>query len=275
MQLRTLPRPDGKTMAVIHVYVNVCDAMGANIIDQVCDFLKTPIETATGATVTMCILSNLADTKLTRATVTIDNVSAELGEKIEEASIFAEIDPYRAATHNKGILNGIDPVLVATGNDWRAVEAGIHAYAARSGQYKAINTWRYCNKQLIGTLEAPFCVGIVGGVTRLHPMAKMALNMLQVTSANELARILAAVGLVQNLGALKALTNFSFLNGHMKLHITNLCLSAGAQKHEIPHIAAELSHILGTENRITLSDAKKALADLRVLQPNEVVNLKG
>src|SRR5690606_16500713 len=130
------------TMALVHVYMDAVDAMGANIMNQVCEFLKGPIEELTGEKVTMCILSNLVDSKLTRAQVVIENIESELAEKIEEASLFAELDSYRAATNNKGVLNGIDPILIATGNDWRAVEAGVHAYAVRDGKYRSITQWR-------------------------------------------------------------------------------------------------------------------------------------
>ncbi|MEM1243994.1 MAG: hydroxymethylglutaryl-CoA reductase, degradative [Pseudomonadota bacterium] len=275
LELRKLDRPDGLTMAVIHVLVDVCDAMGANIVDQICEYLKTPIEARTGETITMCILSNLSDTKLTQAKVVLENIDTELAEKIHEASIFAEIDPYRATTHNKGILNGIDPVLVATGNDWRAVEAGIHAYSARDGQYRAINTWRYDGQRLVGKLTAPICVGIVGGVTLLHPIAKISLSMLNVSSAAELARVIAAVGLVQNLGAIRALTTFKFMTGHMKLHLTNLCLSAGANKHEIPLLQKRLQEILTNEKRISLTHANRELNQIRATQTAEIVKLKG
>lgn len=164
LELRHIPRYDGGDMAVIHVMMNTCDAMGANIINQVLEFLKTPIENITGEQVTMCILSNLNDEKLTTAKVTIRGVEQELGMRLQEASLFAEIDSYRAATHNKGVMNGIDPVLIATGNDWRAVEAGVHAYASRSGHYQAITRWRYQEGLLVGELTAPIIVGTVGGL---------------------------------------------------------------------------------------------------------------
>ena len=134
LELRFLPRDDGRSMAVIHLSMNCCDAMGANIINQILEYLKIPIEKLTGEQVNICILSNLNDKKLTKAQIMIENVEPSLGERLHEASIFAETDPYRAATHNKGVMNGIDAVLIATGNDWRAVEAGVHAYAARTGE---------------------------------------------------------------------------------------------------------------------------------------------
>ena len=170
------------------------------------------------------ILSNLVDSKITCARVVMDGVGVDIGEKIQEASVFAESDPYRAATNNKGVLNGIDPILIASGNDWRAVESGLHAYAARDGQYRSLTQWRYADGQLTGLFKGPLVVGTVGGVTALHPTARLNLNMLEVQSATELSRICAAVGLVQNLGALRALTTVGIIEGHMKLHIKNLSL---------------------------------------------------
>jgi hydroxymethylglutaryl-CoA reductase len=263
IQVRQIDRGDGLFMGIVHVYMNPCDAMGANVINQVCEFLKQPLEQFTGEKVTMCILSNLADSKLTRATVTIKNIDPDLAEKIEEASRFAELDPYRAATNNKGVLNGIDPILIATGNDWRAVEAGIHAYAARDGQYRSITKWRKIENTLVGVFEAPLIVGTVGGVTALHPTAKISMKMLDVKSANELARIAAAVGLVQNLGALKALTTVGIIEGHMKLHIKNLSLGAGATEVEMPIVVSKLEEILALRKRISLSNAVEVLKDLR------------
>lgn len=274
LQLRQLAREDGHIMAVLHVLVNTCNAMGANLITQICEFLKHPIEELSQERATMCILSNLCDTKVTRAKVTIQNVDSALGEGIAEASIFASTDPYRAATSNKGALNGMDPVLIATGNDWRAVEAGVHAYAARHGRYTSITRWEMQGKDLVGTLEAPIMVGIVGGVTRLHPTAKMCLNMLGVTTADELSRIVAAVGLVQNLGAIRALTTFGFIQGHMKLHISNLTMEAGAKGREIPLVKKRLEEILLLRQRITLSNAIEILRELRnkTLYPHLVMS---
>lgn len=265
LTVRLLERADGKTMAVVHVYLNCCDAMGANIINQTLEFLKPKIENITGETVTMCILSNLADSKLTKATVTIKDVEPELGIGLEEASIFAETCPYRATTHNKGVLNGIDPILIATGNDWRAVEAGIHAFCARSGSYQPITTWRYDQqtKTLTGTFLAPIIVGIVGGVTTLHPGAKLCLKMLEVNSADELARIIAAVGLTQNLGALRALTTEGIIQGHMRLHIDNLILNTDATKDESKTLKPKLESWLTLHKRVTLDTAKELLNGIR------------
>jgi hydroxymethylglutaryl-CoA reductase len=263
LQVRELDRGDGFKMGIVHILMNPCDAMGANIINQVCEYLKEPLQNFTGEKVTMCILSNLVDTKLTKATVTLEKIDMELAEKIEEASLFAELDPYRAATNNKGVLNGIDPILIATGNDWRAVEAGVHAYACRDGKYRSVTRWRKQGSKLVGTFEAPLIVGTVGGVTTLHPSAKLSMKILDVKSANELARVMAAVGLVQNLGALRALTTVGIIEGHMKLHIKNLSLGAGATEKEMPFMIKQLEEILALRKRISLSNAIDVLNELR------------
>lgn len=263
IQIRKLDREDGFSMAVIHVLMDPCDAMGANIMNQVCEFLKEPLQNFTGEKVTMCILSNLVDTKLTCVEVVMDKIDPDLAEKIEEASLFAELDPYRAATNNKGVLNGIDPILIATGNDWRAVEAGIHAYACRDGQYRSITKWRKKGSQLIGRFEAPLIVGTVGGVTTLHPSAKLSMKILDIKSANDLAKVVGAVGLVQNLGALRALTTVGIIEGHMKLHIKNLSLGAGATEKEMPFVVKQLEEILALRKRISLSNAIDVLNELR------------
>lgn len=273
MEVRQVSRTEesgGGSMAVIHVYADPCDAMGANIINQVVEYLKIPIEAATGEKVTMCILSNLVDTRITRAEVEMVGLDAELMEKIEEASLFAEQDPYRAATNNKGVLNGIDPILIATGNDWRAVEAGVHAYAARSGYYRSITKWRRSQNVLTGVFEAPVVLGVVGGVTTLHPTARMCLSMLNTSSAEELSRVCASVGLVQNLGALRALTTVGIIEGHMKLHIKNLTLGAGATEREIPFVQKRLEEILSLHKRISLSHAKEVLQELRAARAREL-----
>jgi hydroxymethylglutaryl-CoA reductase len=269
LEVRRVDRGDGSDMAVIHVYADPCDAMGANIVNQVCEYLKIPVEAASGEKVTMCILSNLVDSRLTRARVEMSGLDPELMEKIEEASLFAQRDPYRAATNNKGVLNGIDPILIATGNDWRAVEAGVHAYATQSGQYRSITRWKREGNVLVGIFEAPIILGIVGGVTTLHPTAKMCLRMLGVKSAEELSRICAAVGLVQNLGALRALTTVGIIEGHMKLHIKNLTLGAGANEREMPFVVKRLEEILTIDKRISLSQAVEVLKELRAERASE------
>ena len=252
------------SMLVLHVLCDPCDAMGANLINQVCEALKPRVEELTSEKVGLCILSNLVDTKLACAEVIIRNVDEVVGRGIVEATRFAKADPYRAATHNKGVLNGIDPILIATGNDWRAVEAGIHAFAARTGRYQPVTDWKMDQGDLIGTFEAPLVVGTVGGMTRVHPTAKVALKMLGVSKADDLARICAAVGLIQNLGALKALATVGIVKGHMQLHAANLAIAAGADAHEIAAVRDRLSQILKIENHINLTHAKEALEFVRV-----------
>jgi hydroxymethylglutaryl-CoA reductase len=264
LAIRELERPDGEgTMLVLHLLCDPCDAMGANLINQVCEGLKPRIEEITGERVGLCILSNLVDGKLAVAEVVVRDVEPALGRGIVEAWLFAQADPYRAATHNKGVLNGIDPILIATGNDWRAVEAGVHAYAARSGRYEPVTRWEMRGSDLVGRIEVPMAVGIVGGVTRLHPGARIALKMLGVRSAEELARICAAVGLVQNLGALKALSTVGIVKGHMQLHAANLAIAAGAEIAEVPLVRQRLAEILRTEKSISLTRAREILEALR------------
>lgn len=261
--VRRLIGESGQNMAVIHLAMNSCDAMGANILNQVLEYLKRPLEYLTQERVSMCILTNLNDQKLTTAEVVIQGVDSELGERLEQASLFAELDPYRAATHNKGVMNGMDPVVIATGNDWRAVEAGVHAYASRSGQYKAITQWRFSEGELRGRLTAPIIVGTVGGVTAVHPTAKLCLRMMGIESANHLSRLIAAVGLVQNLGAITALCTEGIIQGHMKLHIDNLLLIAGATELEMPLLKDKLTTWLAVNKRISLSHAQAMLAEIR------------
>ncbi|MEQ1878354.1 MAG: hydroxymethylglutaryl-CoA reductase, degradative [Bdellovibrionia bacterium] len=268
--VRELAREDEQnpgTMLVIHILCDPCDAMGANLINQVCEALKPRIEALTGEKVGLCILSNLVDSKLAGAEVVIRNIEPEVGRGIQEAAIFAKSDPYRATTHNKGVLNGIDPILIATGNDWRAVEAGIHAYAARSGRYQPITDWKMEGADLIGRIEVPLAVGTVGGVTRVHPTARVALRILGVEHADDLARICAAVGLVQNLGALKALATVGIVKGHMNLHTANLAIAAGAELHEVAQVREHLVEVLKVEKKVSLSDAQRILESIRSAAP--------
>jgi len=263
LQVRRLSRDDGGEMLVLHVHMDPCDAMGANLINQVCEALKPFLAAWTGEKIGLCILSNLVDTFLTRAEVRIPGIDPDVGRGIEEASIFAETDPYRAATHNKGVMNGIDPVLIATGNDWRAVEAGVHAYCARSGKYQPVTKWRMEGSVLVGRFEAPLVVGTVGGVTKLHPTAQVCLRILGVKHSHELSRIVAAVGLVQNLGALRALSTVGIVKGHMSLHATNLAIAAGAQPSEMALLREKLLGALKIEKTITMSRARELLDILR------------
>lgn len=269
--IREVPRADEDgNMIVLHILCDPCDAMGANLINQVCEALKPKIEAISGERVGLCILSNLVDTKLAVAEVIVRDVDPAVGRGIEEATHFAEADPYRAATHNKGVLNGIDPILIATGNDWRAVEAGVHAYAARSGRYQPITDWKMEGSDLVGRIEVPMAVGTVGGVTRLHPTARVALKILGVSKAEELARICAAVGLVQNLGALKALATVGIVKGHMQLHAANLAIAAGAEIHEIARVRDRLAEVLRVEKNINLTRAREILEAIRVAEQPSV-----
>src|SRR5690625_53036 len=236
-------------MLIIHLYVETCDAMGANIINTMAESLAPVVEHITEGKVYLRILSNLADRSLAKATC---KIPAHLlaspgfsGEEVVDGIIyayeFAATDPYRAVTHNKGIMNGIDPVIIATGNDWRATEAGAHAYAARDGQYRSMTTWSKDNEgNLIGELELPMSLGIVGGASRVHPMAKLSQKILGLTSAKQLAQVVVAVGLAQNLGALKALTTEGIQKGHMSLHSRSVAVAAGATGEMIDKIATKL-----------------------------------
>lgn len=236
-------------MLVAHLIVDVRDAMGANTVNTMAEAVAPLIEQLCGGKVRLRILSNLADLRLARAQVRIapEQLDApgyqgsEVIEGIIDAYTFAAIDPYRAATHNKGIMNGIDPLVVATGNDWRAVEAGAHAYACRNGHYGSLTTWEKAgNGHLVGTIEMPMPLGLVGGATRTHPLAQLSLRILGVKTAQELAEIAVAVGLAQNLGALRALATEGIQRGHMALHARNIALSAGARGEEIDWVATRM-----------------------------------
>ena len=252
-------------MVVLHLLVDVRDAMGANTVNTMAEMVAPLVEKITGAIVRLRILSNLADRRLVKAKVQLSAKALstqqlsglEVAEGIVEACALALIDPYRAATHNKGIMNGIDPVLVATGNDWRAVEAGAHAYAARNGQYESLSQWKIdSNEHLVGTLELPLAVGLVGGATKTHPSAQAALKLMNVHSASELAEVIAAVGLAQNLAALRALSTEGIQKGHMALHARNIAILAGATGAEVDRIASE---IIGIDD-VTVDRAKELLA---------------
>jgi hydroxymethylglutaryl-CoA reductase len=234
---------------VVHLIYDVRDAMGANAVNTACERLAPQLETITGGKVHLRILSNLADRRITRARCTIpvkelafDDFSGEaVRDGIIAAYAFASVDPYRAATHNKGIMNGVDAVVIATGNDWRAIEAGAHAYAARSGKYTSLSTWGK-NKQgdLVGTLEMPMAVGIIGGATKVHPAARAALKLMGIKTASELAEIIVSVGLAQNMAALRALATEGIQRGHMSLHARQVAIAAGASGDMIEKIAARM-----------------------------------
>ncbi|MBL8098266.1 MAG: hydroxymethylglutaryl-CoA reductase, degradative [Anaerolineales bacterium] len=234
---------------VVHLIYDVRDAMGANAINTACEQLSPKIEALTGGKVHLKILSNLSDRRIVKSKCVIpvkelafDSFSGEeVRDGIIAAYAFAAVDPYRATTHNKGVMNGVDAVVIATGNDWRAIEAGAHAYAARSGKYTSLSTWSKDNEgNLVGELEMPMAVGIVGGATKVHPAAQMAIQLMDVKSANELAEIIVSVGLAQNMAALRALATEGIQRGHMSLHARQIAISAGASGDLIEKVASQM-----------------------------------
>jgi len=244
---------------VVHLIYDVRDAMGANAVNTACERLAPKIEAITGGKVHLRILSNLADRRIARArcTIPVKELAFESvgqgsnlpngysGEEVRDGIIaawaFAAADPYRAATHNKGIMNGVDAVVIATGNDWRAIEAGAHAYAARSGRYTSLSTWgKDAEGNLVGTLEMPMAVGIVGGATKVHPAAQAAVKLMGVKTASELAEIIVSVGLAQNMAALRALATEGIQRGHMSLHARQVAIAAGASGDLIEKVAAQM-----------------------------------
>jgi hydroxymethylglutaryl-CoA reductase len=255
-------------MLIVHLLMDTRDAMGANAINTAVEHLAPQIEALTGGRVNLRILSNLTDRRKAYASGKVpagmlargDLSGEEVVQAIVEAGAFAEVDPYRAATHNKGVMNGIDAVVLATGNDWRAVEAGAHAYAVRDGHYTSITRWwRGDDGSLHGSIEIPLSVGIVGGATRVHPMAQLALAILGIESAGELAGVMAAVGLAQNFAAIRALATDGIQHGHMRMHARQLALAAGATTEQVPAIVERMIR----EGTIRLERAKTLLHDLQ------------
>jgi hydroxymethylglutaryl-CoA reductase len=284
-------RPLGDGRVVLHVLVDCRDAMGANLVNSIAEAVGPVAAELTGAELGLRILSNLSDRRCVRVTCRvhpgdltlsrparpsappsgprdsrppISEPAARLpGEQIADAIVaasqFAEADPYRAATHNKGIMNGIDAVVIATGNDFRAVEAGAHAFAALSGRYRPLSVWRRDGLELVGELTLPLAVGIVGGTLRVHPAARLALSLLRAESAEDLALVAASVGLAANLAALRALATEGIQRGHMSLHARSVAVAAGAQGAEVETVAA----LICQEGSITLEAAQRALSALR------------
>ncbi|MEZ0220633.1 MAG: hydroxymethylglutaryl-CoA reductase, degradative [Tardiphaga sp.] len=255
-------------MMAVHLIVDVRDAMGANTVNTMAETVAPLIEKITGGEVRLRILSNYADLRIARAMVRVtpealktDEYSGErIARGIVEACAFAIVDPYRAATHNKGIMNGIDPVVVATGNDWRAIEAGAHVWASRSGRYTSLTNWEIDGRgNLVGTIEMPMALGLVGGATKTHPAARAALKILGVQSAQELAEVAVAVGLAQNMGALRALATEGIQKGHMALHARNIAIVAGATGDEIEMVAVALA----ANHEVRVDRAKEVLEKLR------------
>jgi hydroxymethylglutaryl-CoA reductase len=250
-------------MVITHLIVDTRDAMGANAVNTMAEALAPTIEKITGGRVYLRILSNLAVKRLVRAKTVVSKEALggeEVVDGIVMAYAFAEADPYRAATHNKGIMNGVTAVVLATGNDTRAIEAGAHAYAARFGRYTSLSTWEK-NKDgdLVGTLEMPMAVGLVGGATATHPIAKLAVKILGVKTAVELAEIITATGLAQNLGAVRALATEGIQRGHMALHARNIAINAGAVGEQIDRIA----EIMVKEGKVKMDRALELLKQLK------------
>jgi hydroxymethylglutaryl-CoA reductase len=255
LEVRPLPDTRAGPMLIVHLLFDTRDAMGANAVNTAVEAIAPLLETLTGGRALLRILSNLSDQRQAWAEVTIpvqalattDLAGARVAQGIVEANAFAVADPYRAATHNKGIMNGIDAVALATGNDWRALEAGAHAYAARRGQYRGLTDWQLvpslgaqAGAELYGRLQMPLAVGVVGGATKAHPTAQVALKILGQPSARRLAEIMVAVGLAQNLAAMRALVTDGIQRGHMALHARQVALAAGAQGDEVSAIAVQL-----------------------------------
>lgn len=249
LEVRLIPDSAIGSFLVVHLIYDVRDAMGANAVNTAVERLAPHIERITGGRVLLRILSNLADRRLARAMVTIRKedlsfdqfTGDQVRDGIIEAWAFAAADPYRAATHNKGIMNGVDPIVIATGNDWRAIEAGAHAFAARSGGYTSLSTWGMDSKgDLVGTLEMPMALGTVGGATRVHPSAQANLRLMKIQSAAELAEVVVSVGLAQNLAALRALATEGIQRGHMSLHARQVAVSAGAKGAQVDKLADRL-----------------------------------
>lgn len=268
IEVHVFPSTSRGAMVVLHLLVDVRDAMGANTVNTMAEAVAPVVERITGGEVRLRILSNLADLRLARARIELTEealVTKEFSgrrmmEGIVDAYEFAAVDPYRAATHNKGIMNGVDPVVVATGNDWRAIEAGAHAYAARSGRYTSLTTWEISAKgSLVGTIEMPMALGLVGGATKTHPSAQAALQILNVRSAVELAEVTVAVGLAQNMAALRALATEGIQRGHMALHARNIAIGAGAVGEEIDKVARRLA----ADHDVRSTRAEEILAELR------------
>lgn len=271
IEVRSFPEAEIPFM-VVHILMDTQEAMGANLVNTVCEQLANDIEQLCDCRIGIRILSNYADQKLFRAQCRVNpdllalnnedqKISgAKVAERIVEAYIFAKHDPYRAATHNKGIMNGVDPLVIATGNDWRAVEAGVHAYASRTGRYQSLSSWSIDDEgYLIGELTLPLQLGTVGGVTRLHPLSQVSLKILGEPNAMTLSQLACCTGLAANLAALRALVTTGIQAGHMKLHSKNLALAAGARGSEIETVAAHMVR----QNELSQFHAENILRQIR------------
>jgi hydroxymethylglutaryl-CoA reductase len=262
MEVRVIETRHGPNV-IVHLHVDVRDAMGANAVNTMAESVAPMIEEMTGGKVYLRILSNLASLRLARAKAVWprDALGGEdVVDGILQAYLFAEADPYRCATHNKGVMNGIDSVVIATGNDWRAIEAGAHAYAARTGRYKPLTRFEKTGEgDLAGSIELPMAVGLVGGATKVHPTARACIKLLGVKRASELAEIIAAVGLAQNLAALRALATVGIQKGHMTLHAKNIVASVGCP----PELVDEVVRIIVSEKKIRMDRAQEVIEELK------------
>jgi len=266
LEVRLVTTPRGEHMVVVHVVLDTGDAMGANATNSLVESLAPMVEEIGGGTACLRILSNLADRRRARAAVRVpaaalgrDGLAGEeVAERMLYAYEFAWADPYRAATHNKGIMNGIDAVAVATGQDWRGIEAGAHAYACRDGAYRSLTTWTIEGGHLVGTIELPMAVSTVGPVTEAHPRVRLALRMLGVSSARELAGIMAAVGLASNMAAMRALATEGIQKGHMALHARAVSHAAGARGEDIERLREQLI----ADGEVKLARARELLRTL-------------
>ena len=270
IQARIIETESGP-MVIVHILVDCRDAMGANAVNTMAETIAPKVEGLTGGTVILRIISNLAVHRLARvsAVFTPEEMSdkgdstqgSEVIEGVLQAYHFAKADPFRATTHNKGIMNAISPIAIACGQDWRAVESGAHSYAAHERVYGSLTHWEKDDGgNLVGSIELPMAVGLVGGAVRVHPAAQANVALLGITSADDLAKVMAAAGLAQNLGALKALATVGIQAGHMKLHVRNMAVTAGAEGAEVDIVAARLRERGG---RITQKAVEEELERLR------------
>ena len=262
IEVRILDSPLGK-MIVTHLIVDVRDAMGANAVNTMCEALAPMLEELSGGKIRLKILSNLADKRIVKAKAVFDKEKMG-GESVVddflESYTLAAIDPYRAATHNKGIMNGIDSLIIATGNDFRAIEAGAHAYASRNGQYTSLSSYsKDKDGNLVGELELPMAIGIVGGAGNIHPKARLCKKILGIKTAKELGEIVASLGLAQNFAAVFALSTVGIQKGHMSLHAKNIAVMAGAKGDQIDKVAEQIVK----EKKIKLDRAKEILEELK------------
>jgi len=269
IEVRVLPAPEGakgEPILVLHLVIDTQDAMGANLINTMAEGVAPLVEQVTGGKVFLRILSNLADKRLARATCRIpvealadfDLPGDRIAEGVVQASRFAQADPYRAATHNKGVMNGVDALAIATGQDWRAIEAGAHAFACRDGQYRPLSTWSLEEGHLVGRIELPLALGLVGGPIKIHPQVQAALKLTRVESARELAMVMAATGLAQNFAAVRALGSVGIQKGHMALHARCVAVTAGARGDWVEQVAG----LLVKAGQVKVEKAREILATL-------------